>query len=199
MRTSRFHQKHQKSPEVNLIPMMDVLMVVLTFFIIVSMVLTAEKGVNVALTGGKNQPVPPPSEKLPDPLIVELLPPEQIIANNRVLDRTQLTAEVRTYLEKNPKGAVLLKPNRQLQYQKVINTLGEMQAIGGSRVSLALEDSGESGTIAPDSPATAVPATGSSAATTPAQSVPATASQEASAPPPAAEPTIPATNPPDNE
>jgi biopolymer transport protein ExbD len=48
-------QKSSQMPDVNLVPMMDVIMTILTFFIIVSMTLTAEQGaVNVTLpsTGG---------------------------------------------------------------------------------------------------------------------------------------------------
>lgn len=149
MRSQRFrrHQQRTKPPEVNLVPMMDVLMVVLTFFIIISMVLTAEKGVDVALTGGKNQPLPSPDETLPDPMMVEIGAPDQILVNQRVLSREQLLPEISAYLRNDPKGVVLLKADRQLPYQQVIELLAAMQSVGGDRVSLALETS--EGTASP--------------------------------------------------
>lgn len=154
MRYDRFKRRQQriKSPEINLVPMMDVLMVVLTFFIIISMVLTAEKGVNLALTGGKNQPLPAANDTLPEPMIVELGPPEQIIVNKRVITRNQLLPEVSTYLVSHAKGVVLLKADRQLQYQTVIDVLGSIQSVGGDRVSLALDASTPSPTAVTQTP-----------------------------------------------
>jgi biopolymer transport protein ExbD len=146
---SKRRRKRSKIPEVNLIPMMDVLMVMLSYFVIISMVLTAEKGVDIALTGGKNQPPAASQEQLPDPMIVELSPPLQIIVNKRVVNRDQLPGEIKAYLDANPKGAVLLSADRNLEYQKVVDLLGQMQSIGGSRVSLGLEGLGTTDASAP--------------------------------------------------
>jgi biopolymer transport protein ExbD len=51
----------------------------------------------------------------------------------------QLATRMVEYLNKNPQGAVVLKADNQVTYQKVVQILGTMQAIGGERVSLAID------------------------------------------------------------
>lgn len=162
----RFKARTSRAPslEQNLVPMLDVLMTVLTFFVIVSMVLTSEKGVQVSLTGGKNQPPPDSQEKLPDPLVVELNPQGQVQLKQQRLTKDSLTPLVQDYLAQNPKGAVLLKADRELPYEQVVNLLGDLQQLGGDRVSLAMETASEAEVPLPGSPK-ASPASAASPAT----------------------------------
>jgi biopolymer transport protein ExbD len=46
---------------------------------------------------------------------------------------------MQSYLAQNPQGVVLLSADRSLPYEQVVRVLGEMEAIGGDRISLALE------------------------------------------------------------
>ncbi|MBD2035203.1 biopolymer transporter ExbD [Leptolyngbya sp. FACHB-321] len=134
----RFKSKQKGSEllDVNLIPMMDVLMTVLTFFILISMTLTTQQSVDVTLPtaseGTKEQ-------KLPDPLIVGLTRQGQMTVSNTPVTQDQLATQMVEYLNKNPQGAIVLKADNQLAYQKVVQVLGTMQAIGGERVSLAID------------------------------------------------------------
>ena len=172
----RFKTRTSQAPslEQNLVPMLDVLMTVLTFFVIVSMVLTAEKGVNVSLTGGENQPTPDPQENLPDPLVVELNPQGQVQLKQQPLTKDNLTPLVAGYLAQNPKGAVLLKADRDLPYEQVVTLLSDLQQIGGDRVSLAMETASEveaplpGATKVSPTPVTSPATTSPSAATSPA-------------------------------
>ncbi len=135
---SRRRAMQTAAPEVNLVPMMDVLMTVLTFFIIVSMLLQNLKAVDVNIPS--SQASPSPQDVLPEPMIVELLPTGQITVDGNASDRAQLPTVMQGYLANQPKGAVLLKPTRGIKYEMVVQLLGEMQTIGGDRVSLALEN-----------------------------------------------------------
>ncbi len=57
-------------PEINLVPMMDVLMTILTFFIIISMTLSSQqRALNVTLPSTDGEGV---SLDAPDPLVVSL-------------------------------------------------------------------------------------------------------------------------------
>jgi biopolymer transport protein ExbD len=128
-------QQDQQMPEVNLVPMMDVIMTILTFFIIVSMTLSDFQSVSVPLPKADNTN----KEKLPDPLIVGLNKQGQILLRNQTISNEQLAQQVVSYLEKNPKGAVVLRADRQLTYEKVVHVFSAVQEVGGDRVSLAIE------------------------------------------------------------
>uniref|UniRef100_A0A832GZU5 Biopolymer transporter ExbD n=1 Tax=Oscillatoriales cyanobacterium SpSt-402 TaxID=2282168 RepID=A0A832GZU5_9CYAN len=123
-------------PEVNLVPMMDVIMTILTFFIIVSMTMTDFQSVSVPLPKTEKGAT---KEKIPDPMIVALNQQGQILLKNQNTTTEQLGQQVVVYLNKNPKGAVVLKADRKLPYEKVVQVLGVVREVGGDRVSLAIE------------------------------------------------------------
>jgi biopolymer transport protein ExbD len=136
MRLKRGKEKNQL-PEMNLVPMLDVLMTVLTFFIIVSMTLAMDQTMEVPLPSNQSSPSPSP-QKEPDPLIVEMTKRGLTVKDQPVMP-PQLVPQVKTYLAQNPKGVVVLRADPQVPYEQVIRVLGEMQSVGGDRVSLALE------------------------------------------------------------
>ncbi len=133
----RSQKRGSSLPAVNLVPMLDVLMTVLTFFIITSMVLTTEQGVNVQLPSSDSEATQ--QGAIPDPLIVQLKPQGQILLGNQAVSKEELFGQMKAYLAQNPKGAVLLQADNKMPYEQVIQLLGEMRDEGGDRVSLGIE------------------------------------------------------------
>ncbi|HEY9729212.1 MAG TPA: biopolymer transporter ExbD [Chroococcales cyanobacterium] len=130
-------QKVSQMPEVNLVPMMDVLMTILTFFIIVSMTLTTrQNAVNVSLPSA-NKGLS--EQKTPDPLIVTLNRQKQLFLGKQQITEAKLADPMKSYLQQHPNGAVILNADRKLPYEEVVQVLGKMRDIGGDRVSLAIE------------------------------------------------------------
>ena len=129
-------KKDSQIPEVNLVPMMDVIMTILTFFIIVSMTMTDFQSVNIPLPRTEKGSS---KEKIPEPMIVAMNGQGQILLKNQNTTSDQLVQEVVTYLNQNPKGVVVLKADRKLAYEKVVQFLGTLRDVGGDRVSLAIE------------------------------------------------------------
>ncbi len=134
---SRFRASKAQMPEINLVPMMDVLMTVLTFFIIISMTLTVQqKSLNIDLpstNAGTN------SVKTPDPLIVGLTNQGTLEVANNPVTEVQLSQQMQVYLQTNPNGAVVLQADEKLPYEQVVQVLGKMRDVGGDRVSLAID------------------------------------------------------------
>lgn len=125
-------------PEVNLVPMMDVVMTILTFFIIVSMTLTGQQSaVNIALPSANKGTSPQDTSK--EPLIVGLDGQSQLILGDKPVTEAELDQQMLSYLSKNPEGAVVLKADKNLAYEQVVQVLGKMRDVGGDRVSLAIE------------------------------------------------------------
>ena len=124
-------------PEVNLVPMMDVIMTILTFFIIISMTLTSrQNSVNVTLPSTDQGLT---EQKIPDPLVVTINQQKQLFLGKQPISEAQLAEPMKAYLQLNPQGAVVLNADRKLAYEEVVQILGKMRAIGGDRVSLAIE------------------------------------------------------------
>jgi biopolymer transport protein ExbD len=131
-------QKTSQMPELNLVPMMDVILTILTFFIIVSMTLTnRQNAVNVTLPSAGSGLS---EQKAPDPLVVSISPQGQLFLGKEQITEAQLVQPMQAYLQKNPQGAVVLNADRKLPYEQVVQVLGKMRDIGGDRVSLAINN-----------------------------------------------------------
>jgi biopolymer transport protein ExbD len=132
---------HTPVTEVNLIPMMDVLLTVLTFFIIISMTLSTGQnvlGVNLPKTqDGSTQSTP--DSKTPDPLTVGINPKGEVVIANKTIEPAQLQSMVKAYFDKSPQGFVVLQADRTLAYEKITKVLGQVRAVGGDRVALAID------------------------------------------------------------
>ncbi|MGG6270618.1 ExbD/TolR family protein [Leptolyngbya sp. AN03gr2] len=129
-------QQGSQMPEINLVPMMDVIMTILTFFIIVSMTLTNFQSVDANLPSSEKGV----SKETPvDPLIIGVTKAGQVEINNGAVTETQMGEQVVSYFQKNPKGTVVLKADKSLPYERVVKTLGVLREVGGDRVSLAIE------------------------------------------------------------
>jgi biopolymer transport protein ExbD len=123
-------------PEVNLIPMMDVLMAILTFFIIISMTMSNQRALNIVLPSSK---AGAKEQKTPDPLNVGVDAKGQLSIAKKMVNSEEMAQVVKSYLKKHQQGAVVLNADRELPYKQVVKVLGTMQGIGGDRVSLAIE------------------------------------------------------------
>jgi biopolymer transport protein ExbD len=127
--------------ELNLVPMIDVLMAVLTFFIVISMTLSTGQlvlGVKLPETEDGTTPVTPDT-KSPEPFILGITKTGQVVIDNKPVASSQLATTLTNYFQKTPKGFVLLKADGSLAYEKVTKVLGQVRAIGGDRVALAVD------------------------------------------------------------
>lgn len=124
-------------PTIDLIPMLNVMMGVLAFFVMTSMMLSTEQGVNVQLPSSDTDTTQP--ENTVAPLVAQFNTQGQILLNNQPINKEQLFEQMQVYLTQNPKGVVFLQADSKMPYEQVMQILGEMRDVGGDRVSLAIE------------------------------------------------------------
>lgn len=135
----KYDQRTGKMPQVDLIPMLNVMMGVLAFFVVITMTLGSESLIEVQLPAEEQSETPPP--ELPgEPFIVEMGPDGQLRLNEQPADIATIKAQMQAYLARDPDNVVFLLPHQELPYEQVMQFLGEMRAVGGERVSLAIED-----------------------------------------------------------
>ncbi|MDJ0704215.1 MAG: biopolymer transporter ExbD [Leptolyngbyaceae cyanobacterium MO_188.B28] len=141
----RFKDRHPDSriPQVNLVPMMDVLMTVLTFFIIISMTLTGRQLLDINLprssTNPDSQQQSAKPREQPIPLIVGLNLQGELILDSQPASLEQLSQRLQEHFTQHPNGILVLKADRELPYESVAQMLEILRDIGGDRVSLAVE------------------------------------------------------------
>ncbi|MDV3353169.1 biopolymer transporter ExbD [Leptolyngbyaceae cyanobacterium CCMR0082] len=137
-------RRESKIPTIDLVPMLTVMMGVLAFFVVISVSLGSEQLIEVELPPEQTEDVPPDQLPSADEIfIVEMDENQETSLNGQPIDSTQLALEIDNYLQKNPDKTVYLVPDQELPYENVMQFLGDMRAVGGDQVSLALEDAEE--------------------------------------------------------
>ena len=139
MRTRR--RRPTRIPEVNLVPMMDVLMTVLIFFVLISMGLTGVQISGVRLPQsvvGADEAVTDKSAEV-QPLVIGLTADKTLVLAGEPTDLASLGPAIQAYFAENPDGSLMLKADRALPYDDIAALLSELRTLGGRRVSLAVE------------------------------------------------------------
>lgn len=126
-------------PEVNLVPMMDVLMSVLTFFIIMSITFTGQRLSNITLPHANAIGEDKSEQILENSLIIGLSKEGKILINKQTVSEAELRQQMQSYLSENSSGTILIKADRNLSYQQVSQLLKKMGKVGGDKVFLALD------------------------------------------------------------
>ncbi len=136
----RFREARDTSPpQVDLIPMLTVMMGVLAFFVVVTMTLGSEEMIDMKLPAAQPEDQPP-APTTTQPFIVEMDANGGFRLNDAPIDKESLKAQMEAYLAQASDHVVYVLPNRELSYEQVIQFLGEMRELGGDRVSLAIEE-----------------------------------------------------------
>lgn len=134
-------KRHSKVPEVNLVPMMDVLMTVLIFFVLISMGLTGVQinGVTLPRSVDSADETVVEREEESEPFVVGLTEDKELVLEGEPIDLETLSPAIQTYFQENPDGSIMLKADRALPYDDIAGLLSELRGIGGRKVSLAVE------------------------------------------------------------
>ncbi|MBE9077034.1 biopolymer transporter ExbD [Romeria aff. gracilis LEGE 07310] len=135
----RLRSRNTPIPTIDLIPMLTVMMGVLAFFVVLAVSLGSEQLIEIQLPPESSDP-PPAEPIVADPFIVEVDSQGQRLLNQQPIEAEQLNAEIQAYLARSPENTVYLLPSQELPYETVMQFLGEMRAVGGDRVSLAIEE-----------------------------------------------------------
>ncbi|MEM6424138.1 MAG: biopolymer transporter ExbD [Cyanobacteria bacterium P01_D01_bin.128] len=141
----RQQQEDSKLPVVDLIPMLNVMMGILAFFVMITMTLSAERVMDVQLPPKSDEDAETEitPEQLRDLFIVQIDAERQISLNREPIDKASLEQRMADFLEAEDNRTVYILPDQDLPYEEVLTFLAEMKQVGGDRVSLAIEASEE--------------------------------------------------------
>jgi biopolymer transport protein TolR len=125
--------------EINVVPYIDVMLVLLVIFMITVPLLT--QGVKVELPQADAEPLP---QEADDPVVVSVNAGGDWFIDvgegkNDPVDAGTLAARVETVLRHKPKTPILVRGDRNVDYGKVIEVMVTIQAAGASNVGLITE------------------------------------------------------------
>ncbi len=121
----------QDEAQIQIIPLIDVIFCILTFFILAALQLTRREGMNLDLP--KATTGTPQNQEM---LVVNVDSTGLTSVKNQPLDRVQLYQVLQTYHQQNPEGLMVLSASQTSFYNDVIQVLDVLRAVGGDRVAL---------------------------------------------------------------
>lgn len=125
---------HSQSEEVsiNVVPLIDVVFCILTFFMLGAVSLSRQQAINLDLP--KAQTATSQMQKM---LVVSLDEMGNIYLEKEPTNETRLNQAIVQYYQQNPSGLVVLHASRNTSYSNVVKILDLLRTIGGDRIALA--------------------------------------------------------------
>jgi len=120
--------------EINLTPMLDVVFIMLIFFIVTAS-FVKEAGLDV------NRPDAPVTETKPEDanILVAIDANDDIWIDRRLIDPRAVKANIARLHAENPKGSVVIQPNRRSTNKMLVTVMDAARDAGVDNISLADE------------------------------------------------------------
>ncbi|MEG4520454.1 MULTISPECIES: biopolymer transporter ExbD [unclassified Microcoleus] len=139
---------------IELVPLIDVIFCILTFFLLAALQLTRQQAINVDLPKAKTG-----QTQMREMLIVSIDDFGQTYIDQLPVNYQQLDRVLKSFQTQNPTGLIVLYAPQNARYAKVVEVLDKLREVGGDRVALAtLPSSAPSPLPNPSLPNSGIPA-----------------------------------------
>lgn len=133
-------KRHKPNAEINVVPYIDVMMVLLVIFMVTAPMLT--QGVNVDLPQAISDPVK--TDELSEPLIISVTKSGDYYLelgenNKQPITLERIGIQVGKILQRAPDTQVLLRGDRSIEYGLIVRLMTVLQQAGASSVGLVSE------------------------------------------------------------
>ena len=129
-----FFDLEEAKIEINILPMIDIIFVILSFFIVSSLYLVKLENIPVNLPNSQT------SNQEKDPVIVVTLNMEnKVFINGEMIDLTLFESELRSRITNSNNKKVVLRADERINYGKVISILDVMRKIENLRIGVSTE------------------------------------------------------------
>jgi biopolymer transport protein ExbD len=148
----------KEEARIEIIPLIDVIFCILTFFLLAALQLTRQQSISVDLPqAGTGEP------QMRDMLVVSLDEFNQVYIEQKVMGsleelvkptakKQQFEAVLKNYKSTNPNGLMVVYAPRTVIYNDVMRLLDRLRSLGGSRVALATIPNAANSSVEPSTP-----------------------------------------------
>ncbi len=123
--------------KIELLPLIDVIFCILTFFIIAAVNFSRQQAISLDLPSAKTA-----TPQIRDLLIVSIDDTGQLYVEQQPVTRSLLSARLKDYNANHPNGRMVLYAAKNSTYREVIEVLDLLRQVGGDRVALATVPTG---------------------------------------------------------
>ncbi len=137
-------QRVEVNSDINVTPLVDVMLVLLIIFMVVTPMLT--KGINVTLVDAQNA-VRMPNASKTNAIIVAIGRDGRVFLENRMVSSAALTDQVRKALKKRLNKTVYVKADARADFQSVAKVVDAVRDAGVSRLGLETQKVDANGNV----------------------------------------------------
>lgn len=123
--------------QIQIIPLIDVVFCILTFFLLAALQFTRQQAINVDLPKASTSTAASINATGGN-LIVTIDAVGNTYVEEQQVRRDELGQRLRQYVQANPNGVLVLNASRTATYNDVVETLDLLRQVGGDRVSLGI-------------------------------------------------------------
>ena len=132
--TMRRHKRRKLKNEINVVPYIDVMLVMLTIFMVTTPLLNLGTDVNLPDSSARSLGAPK------DPVVVSVYPDGRLALmveqQNQELTRDDLMARLRAIHSQNPEATILVRGDGAASYQLIMDAISAINEAGVTKVSL---------------------------------------------------------------
>ena len=131
----RLHYESRKAVEVNIVPLIDVMFALLTFFVMSTLFLTRSEGlpVNLPSSGTASH------QKEPEKITVTINSLEQVSLNRQPTNVNALESQVRTLVGANPEALVIINADKKVSHGEVVAVMDQVRRVKGAKLAIATQ------------------------------------------------------------
>lgn len=127
-----------KQPDLNIIPMIDIMFFLLVFFMLSTMYMVEQKTIPVNLPQATSATVDTKST-----FSVTLKDDGKIYLEDKETDMQSLIMQASIEQKNNPAFAVIIRADKSTDYENIINFIDQLKAAGVTRFGLATDGAGK--------------------------------------------------------
>ncbi len=131
----KFRVNHQQAHNgMNLVPLIDVLFILLIFFIVTFAMARFETELNISVPAAESGIQ---SERKKGELVINVRQDGTLVWNSKVLNEEQLMGQLQEIARFDPKRAIIIRFEQKTAYEKIVRVLSVTHAAGLHHVSFA--------------------------------------------------------------
>jgi biopolymer transport protein ExbD len=127
----RLPVESDRTPDINVVALVDVLFAILTFFIMTSLTLTHSEGLPIDLptATGKSQ--------APTQIVISLTADGKILLNRQPIDPLNLVSKIKSLITKDRQTLAIINADERVAHGRVVVIMDRVRQIPGVKLAIA--------------------------------------------------------------